>query len=90
MKVYGKLVGKLSKPGEIKGKLSKKHTLSGKLTVPLTVSPPNFQGPYEVTPTQSTQVLNTEGLCTKRDIVVKPIPNNYGLITYNGSTITVS
>lgn len=90
MKVYGKLVGKLSKPGEIKGKLSKKHTLSGKLTVPLTVTPPNYQGSYEVTPAETAQILRTEGLCATGDIVVNPIPKNYGLITYNGTTITVS
>lgn len=33
-----------------------------------------YQGPYEVTPTQTAQVLPTEGLLAVADIVVNPIP----------------
>lgn len=54
------------------------------------VGPPRYEGPYEVTPSQSEQVLPTEGKHTLENIVVQPIPWYYGLITYNGSTITVS
>ena len=49
-----------------------------------------YQGPYEVTPGREAQVLPTEARTLARDVVVGPIPQNYGLITYNGSTITVS
>ncbi len=49
-----------------------------------------YAGPYEVTPTRETQVLPTAARTLARDVVVNPIPHNYGLITYNGSTITVS
>lgn len=49
-----------------------------------------YQGPYEVTPTRETQVLHTAARTLAQDVVVNPIPHNYGLITYNGSTITVS
>ena len=51
---------------------------------------PEYEGSYEVTPTEDTQVLNTKDKQTKENIVINPIPQNYGLITYNGSTITVS
>lgn len=54
------------------------------------VGPPRYEGPYEVTPGQDTQVLDTEGRHTMENIVVQPVPWYYGLITYNGSTITVS
>ena len=44
-----------------------------------------------VTPTQSTQTVSADagygGLGT---VTVNPIPSNYGLITYNGSILTVS
>lgn len=50
----------------------------------------DYEGPYEVTPTRQTQTLATEGKHTTANIVVNPIPNNYGLITWNGSTLTVS
>lgn len=49
-----------------------------------------YAGTYEVTPTASEQVLPTEGRTLAHDVVVSRIPSNYGLITYNGSVITVS
>ena len=49
-----------------------------------------YVGEYEVTPSAETQTLDTEGLRMTRPVVVNPIPNNYGLITWNGSFITVS
>lgn len=51
---------------------------------------PEYEGSYEVTPTEDTQILNTKDKQTRENIVINPIPQNYGLITYNGSTITVS
>lgn len=49
-----------------------------------------YHGPTEVTPTQSTQELLTAGKVVLSNITVNPIPSNYGLITYNGSVLTVS
>ena len=51
---------------------------------------PEYDGSYEVTPSEEVQVLNTKDKQTRENIVINPIPQNYGLITYNGSTITVS
>ena len=51
---------------------------------------PAYQGEYEVTPSQETQILSTRGLSMDRDVTINPIPNYYGLITWDGSTITVS
>lgn len=53
-------------------------------------SGPAYRGPYEVTPTSETQVLPTEGKRMTADVVVNPIPSNYGLITWDGSKLTVS
>lgn len=49
-----------------------------------------YTGEYTVTPSAETQVIPTNGLRMTDNITVNPIPNNYGLITWNGSTITVS
>ena len=49
-----------------------------------------YEGPYEVTPTQSTQTLSTELKTCTQDIIINPIPSNYGLIAWNGSALTVS
>lgn len=50
----------------------------------------SYQGPYSITPTNAQQVLPTNNKLTTDNIVVEPIPNNYGLISWNGSTLTVS
>lgn len=49
-----------------------------------------YHGEYEVTPSAETQTLATQGKNLEQDIVINPIPSNYGLITWNGSTLTVS
>ena len=49
-----------------------------------------FAGPYEYTPTSDEQTVPIAYLMASQDITIKPIPNNYGLITWNGSTLTVS
>lgn len=49
-----------------------------------------YHGTYEVTPSEQTQTLQTTNRVLTDNIVINPIPNNYGLITYNGSIITVS
>lgn len=51
---------------------------------------PVYDGAYEVTPTRETQTLQTQGKALVGNVVVNPIPSNYGLITYNGSVLTVS
>lgn len=49
-----------------------------------------WDGPYEVTPAATAQTLATSGLQMARDLTVGPIPSNYGLVTWDGSTLTVS
>ena len=49
-----------------------------------------YSGAYTVTPTTERQTLPTADKTLSRNIVVNPIPSNYGLITWNGSTLTVS
>lgn len=49
-----------------------------------------YTGATEVTPTQDTQALNTSGKVLLSNITINPIPSNYGLIIWNGSTLTVS
>ena len=51
---------------------------------------PIYHGPYTVTPTQQEQTLNTHGYLLTGNVTVKKIPENYGLITWNGSVLTVS
>lgn len=50
----------------------------------------HYAGPYQVTPGPAPQVLDTAGKMADEDITIGAIPSNYGLITWNGSTLTVS
>ena len=49
-----------------------------------------YTGAYEITPSAETQVLSTKYLRMTDDVTINPIPNNYGLITWDGHTLTVS
>ena len=49
-----------------------------------------YTGEYSITPSAEVQTLETNGLRMTDNITIQPIPQNYGLITWNGSTITVS
>lgn len=51
---------------------------------------PDYVGEYDITPSPETQVLEMADMKATRNVIVAPIPNNYGLITYNGSVLTVS
>lgn len=54
------------------------------------IGPDEYQGDYTVTPSQTAQVLLTKSTQLTDNITIEPIPSNYGLITWNGSTLTVS
>ena len=49
-----------------------------------------YTGVYEVTPSGDTQILQTQGKRLIEDVVIHPIPSNYGLVTWNGSVLTIS
>ena len=49
-----------------------------------------FKGEYEYTPTKSKQIVPIKGKTATDDVVINPIPSCYGLITFDGSVLTVS
>mgnify|MGYP006932853930 CR=1 FL=1 len=51
---------------------------------------PAYDGPYSVTPSAEEQVLDTNGKRMTGNVTVGAIPSNYGLVTWNGSVLTVS
>lgn len=60
----------------------------GEVTIIGTTEP--YTGSYVFTPTQSTQIIEIENKRATADITINPIPSNYGLITWDGATLTVS
>lgn len=51
---------------------------------------PAYSGPYTVAPGAETQTLETNGKRMTDNVVVGAIPSNYGLVTWNGSVLTIS
>lgn len=49
-----------------------------------------YKGQTEVTPSPYTQTLLTADKLLKENIIINPIPNNYGLITWDGQKLIVS
>lgn len=76
----------------IKGNInSTSFTLTGKLICGAGSSETStYEGPYAVTPTRNTQTLPTANKKAITNVVVNPIPPEYGLITWNGSYLRVS
>lgn len=87
-----KLIGTLSPVGTLSGFFQPIQTLSGSLfRVVDHVDPtPYYDGPYESTPAREAQTYSTLGLRMAYDFIVNPIPQEYGLITWDGSVMTVS
>ena len=50
---------------------------------------PDYTGQTTVTPASTAQTLATAGKSVHQDITVEPIPQNYGLIEYDGTVIAV-
>ncbi len=48
-----------------------------------------YEGSYEVTPGEETQVLKTAQKLATKNIVVNPIPSNYGRIEQVGARLRV-
>ena len=51
---------------------------------------PAYEGAYEVTPSEETQTLATANKKMTANVVINPIPSNWGKIGWNGATLTVS
>lgn len=51
---------------------------------------PDYEGPYSVTPSDVVQTLETKDTVMTQNVTIDPIPPNYGLITWDGVTLTVS
>ena len=86
----GTIKGALAARASLAGSLSPPAALSGILSIPTYIDVDLYDGPTEVTPGEEPQLLQTANKTIPQDIIINPIPSNYGLITWNGATLTVS
>ena len=75
---------------EVKLKIADPDRASLKAHEGIPVYPSPYSGTIDITPTEEAQTVPTSGYMMMTDIVVEPIPSNYGLITWDGTTLTVS
>ena len=85
-----KLIGALSAVGRLDATLSGVQSLTATLSLPQAVAVDEYSGPYEFTPGNAPQVVALANKKATADITIAPVPQNYGLITWDGSTLTVS
>ena len=82
--------GEISLLNTIDGELELSNVVDGEAGTFMPLLPPAYTGATTVVPGPQAQTLNTAGLMVSENITVEAIPNNYGLITWTGSTLTVS
>ena len=85
-----RITGTLTPVATINGTLSSGNQIIASMNVPEVIQTPAYTGEYTYTPSGEEQVVEINGLRALQNITINAIPNNYGLITWNGSTITVS
>lgn len=83
------IVGTLSADKGITGGLSGMGSMIGTLSG-VVVSGEQYTGEYEFTPTTAEQTIPIQYKTATRNITINPIPQNYGLITWDGSSLTVT
>lgn len=85
------LQGTLETAYILKGSLQEDNDiLKGSLSFGYTKPTNEYVGDYEVTPNEDEQILLTAQKHLNKNIVVKPIPSNYGKISWNGAVLTIS
>ena len=55
----------------------------------VTSTVPDYDGPYDFTPSSELQTIETVGFRMTDNVTINPIPNNYGRIAWNGTTLIV-
>lgn len=81
---------KVQESPAVRFRVHEPDSLSFKVDQGIPIYPDPYEGPYRVTPGEEAQTLETAERTVMENIIIEPIPSNYGLITWNGSTLTVS
>ena len=82
--------GTLSGVSSLSGALSGASTVSGVLSIPLEKRTSPYEGAYEYTPSSEVQTIEIADLRATQNITINAIPINYGLVTWNGTSLTIS
>lgn len=83
------LTGKIASAVQLQGSLFGEEQMKGSFHL-FQLPEYQYEGSYVFTPSSQTQYAPTAYMTCLGDIKINPIPSNYGLITYDGTVITVS
>ena len=84
------LIGVLTPIEGLTGTLTAQGGLDGALTIPERIPVDPYEGAYTITPSAEAQTIPVAQLLMRQDITVEAIPDNYGLVTWNGAYLTIS
>lgn len=86
------LDAELELPLELEAELCFLEELDAELETTVSVRAmdyPEYGGPTEFEPSESAQVIATASSTVLQDIIIRPIPSNYGRIEYDGAALSV-
>ena len=69
---------------------SNEQTVNCEVSTSIVQMAEDYIGDYNLIPTNEQTILQTKGHIMKDNITIEPIPKNYGLITWNGSVLTIT
>ena len=81
--------GTITAPAVLSGPLRTQARL-GQTVVEYVGESNPYTGDYEVTPGPSPVTLSTRHKFMSENVIINPIPSNYGLVTWDGAVLTVS
>ena len=90
IRAEGVLYGQIAVRGVLSGTITAQAPLGGAIDLPEIIDLPEYEGSYDVTPSDTTQTIEIKNKRATENIVINPIPSNYGKITWDGSVLTVS
>ena len=83
------LVGTITPTGaKLHGTITAPKTLVGVVSAGARI--PTYTGEYQFTPSEEEQTVNIDGMVADGNIIINPIPNNYGLVTRVGAILTIT
>lgn len=84
-----RITAKIRAKQTVKATVNVANTIVGKLAFRET-GVDTYTGKYNYTPTNKIQVIESENKLLLQNVIIEPIPKNYGLITWNGSYMKIS
>ena len=73
----------------LRGQIAANNSLKGIVATVFKVDAEPYTGSYEVTPTAEAQELETKQKYMTDNIIIKPIPKEYGRITYTQDKVII-